>query len=478
MKKLVSIVLILTLGFSLVSCSSWDKVATGDATKNYAQRQIYWQIIEDAYVYTFPLVLMDATATAATNTELATDTKAPINQLIHSKKLADAESKQVVSPNVDTLYTQAFLDLSDDAMVYHKPAADRFLSVELLDYYTNCTAILGTGGDTQDARSYLITGPDWEGQVPEGMVQVPMPTNNAWIIVRTVVNDEADLETVYALQDEMKLVPLQAYKDNGFDYDAPRGSYHEENEYVPIEKVLQMSPQEFFGRANELMLKNPPADTDAYGTSSFELIGVGPGLSFDETGLGADAEETWGDTLGRLWNSELEKASKGYLRGTKTWSYYGEPIAEFGINYRFRALIAYGGLGANPVSVAVYPLAETDFSGMPLTGESAYRIHFEKDALPPTEEYGFWSLTAYGADNFLIDNEIDRYLINDRSDYVFNEDGSLDILVQSSAPEDESLMGNWLPVGEGEFHIHMRIYLPSASVLADEWQYPKLVKVA
>ena len=68
-------------------------------------------LLEQAYLYAFPLVIMDATRTASTNTRTATSNKAPINQFIHAEKLADATTRVVVTPNVDTIYTQAFLDV-------------------------------------------------------------------------------------------------------------------------------------------------------------------------------------------------------------------------------------------------------------------------------------------------------------------------------------------------------------------------------
>ena len=55
----------------------------------------------------------------------------------------------------------------------------------------------------------------------------------------------------------------------------------------------------------------------------------------------------------------------------------------------------------------------------------------------PVAEGGFWSVTAYrDADDLLIDNPIDRYCINDRSPFVKNADGSLDLYLQSDPPAD------------------------------------------
>ena len=62
-----------------------------------------WETVEDAYVYAFPLVIMDATKISATNTEEAFTEKAPVNQFIYSVALADAQFRTVVTPNVDPI---------------------------------------------------------------------------------------------------------------------------------------------------------------------------------------------------------------------------------------------------------------------------------------------------------------------------------------------------------------------------------------
>jgi hypothetical protein len=463
-KALSSAMILSTAVLLLSGCSSNENLPEAESDT--------WNIVRDAYVFTFPLVIMDATAQTSTNTVEATNKQAPVNQLIHSERLANAESKSVVTPNVDTLYSQAFFDLSGDAIVFRKPAADRFCSIEIMDAYTNCSALLGTGGDTQNERTYLLTGPAFDGETPAGMTRVALPTNSAWMIARTIVNDEADLPNVYALQDGMALVPLGAYLENGFDYTPPQGDYNEEDDYVPVEHVLGMTAEEYFNRANELLAQNPPAAADAPMMERLAQINVGPEHFFDPSLLGEDAEQKWKEMLGSLPDGLAEESAL-FKKEMGAWDFYGAPIAEFGTEYSYRALIALGGLGANPVSVAIYPKTDVDDSGQPLSAQNSYRIHFEKDALPPTMEYGFWSVTAYGEDNFLIDNSLNRYAINDRSAVAFNGDGSLDILARAEPPEDESMMDNWLPV-RGKFHLVLRIYLPAQRVIEGTWQAPSI----
>lgn len=103
-------------------------------------------LLEEAYLYAFPLVLVDATRKVSTNTRTATGTRAPINQFIHARKLADASTRTVVTPNVDTIYTQAWLDVSTEPQIYVVPEVDRFFNVQVLDAWTNTAAVLEKAG--------------------------------------------------------------------------------------------------------------------------------------------------------------------------------------------------------------------------------------------------------------------------------------------------------------------------------------------
>ena len=142
------------------------------------------------------------------------------------------------------------------------------------------------------------------------------------------------------------------------------------------------------------------------------------------------------------------------------WIYYGDPIGNFGTAYDYRTMVALMGLGANTTDIAIYPRTSTDSAGADLTGQKTYTLHF--DALPPTVGNGFWSVTAYGEDNFLIDNPISRYCVNDRSGLHRNADGSVDVTLSKDAPEDTT---NWLPVSDEKFHLFLRIYKPDWTAL-------------
>lgn len=441
MKRLVSLL--------LTVCMMLPLFPAGYAA---AGKSSTWELLEEAYLYAFPLVIMDATKTASTNTETAGNGHAPINQFSHSKKTVDASFHTVVSPNVDTLYTQAWLDVSEEPMIYVVPEADRFYNVQVLDAWTNTAAVL------EEPGTYAITLDSWQGELPEGVQRVNVPTPMVWTIARVVVSGEEDLPNVHALQDKMQLMPLSAY--GAENYTAPKGTYDPSNDFVPLKKVVAMTPKEFFDKANALMETNPPAAEDAALLERLVAIHVGPGEEFDESILGLGGGLRWKLMLLNL-RTKLKKQAQNYAQKLGQWTYYGDPIGNFGTAYDYRTMVAMMGLGANTTDIAIYPKTETDITGAALDGKKTYILHF--DELPSTVEDGFWSVTAYGEDDFLIDNPIDRYCLNDRSGLKQNLDGSVDIILSKDAPEDTT---NWLPVGEGKFHLFLRIYKPDWDALS------------
>ena len=447
MKRILT--LLLCMAMLLSGCA---EMADSQDAAPVGQKGDVWETIEEAYIYAFPLVLMDATRISATNTEEAVPGKAPVNQFMHGKALANAQFKNVVSPNVDTIYSQVWYDLSEEPMVYVLPETDRFCKVQVLDAWTNTVAVIDQAG------AYAITRSSWSGEVPDEVTRIDVPTDMAWSITRTVLSGEADLPNVYAIQEEMKLMPLSAYLSKE-TYQPPKGSYKEEDNFVPIDKILSMDPFTFFSKANALMENNPPSAADAEMLEKLAAVCVGPGMEFDASVLTGDIQANWQEMLRDL-RPKLAAEGMKFSNRLGQWSFFGAPIGDFGTEYTYRALVAIAGLGANTVEVALYPKTEKDADGNPLTGEKSYMLHFE--SYPQVLDGGFWSITAYGDDDFLIDNPMDRYCINDRSGLKVNGDGSVDVILSKDAPADTT---NWLPVGDGSFHLYMRIYTPDMNAI-------------
>ena len=336
--------------------------------------------LEEGLVFTLPLMVMDATMTKSTNTVKATDLQAPVNQLFHALALADASFTDVVTPNVDTIYSQAFLDLSLDSVVLTLPRTDRFCTVEVLDGWTNCIAVLDTAQLRNDSQQFLFTGPDFTGQAPQGMEEVKSPTPMVWVLIRTLCGDPNDMDQVGAIQAGMDACTLTRYQ-NGTQGIRPDGTFDPAKEFVPVRRVMGMSLEEYFTHANRLMAKNPPAPEDAPVLEKLAQIGVGPGLTFDPGLFGDQAEQLWMMVKAGLMDVDKSLArAASYLVQSGGWLYFGKPIAEFGTAYFYRAVIALVGFGANPVSIAVYPKTDLDARGGRLHGANRYVLHFDQPA--------------------------------------------------------------------------------------------------
>lgn len=260
-----------------------------------------WKKVYKAYIFSFPLLMMDATMRVSTNTAEPDDSgKAPANRWKHAKHLAAASFRQVVTPNVDTLYSQIFIDLSQDALVLRKPAVSRYVMFQIMNAWSDTVAILGTGGDTDDEQTYLLTGPNYSGEIPSGMTQIKIPTRIAWLIGRVICYDPDDIGNVYKIQEKMDVRPLAVWKSGG---ELPKGKYDPDNEGTPIRMVFSMGPAEYFGRFNELMIDNPPYAEDAPLLKEIAQIGVAPGLTFDPGCL-----ETTPQKNGSRWSVDWRRS--------------------------------------------------------------------------------------------------------------------------------------------------------------------------
>ena len=427
------------------------------------------ELLERAYVYTLPLMLVDATYLKMTNVEEPVGSQAPANRLMHARKLANSQTKDVVTPNVDTNYSQVMMDLTDDALVLRLPHTDRFCLAQILDAWSNCIATPVATDIKGEYGFYCFTGPNFKGTVPADMTQIACPTNHVWMLLRTVCMGEDDLTNVIAIQNEMRTYLLSEYLATGAEYTG-KGVVNPDYSFdAPVNYVMKMSMADYFARANELMLTNPPAAADAEWLADLKRINVGPGLTFDASIFGSKGPEMWANLVRNIIAITTPK-SQQFVKPNGSWQFYGEPIAEFGTEFYYRALIAVAALAANPVSVAVYPRANVDVNGQHLNGKHSYRLHIDPENWPDTNAYGFWSITLYGEDNFLYDNSLNRYNITDRDKWKLNDDGSLDIYISHEA--DTEHPDNWLPAPDDDFHLIFRIYNPVARIATNAWTMP------
>ena len=122
---------------------------------------------------------------------------------------ASGSNLMTTGVNRDTLYILGWLDLSKGSLVLHVPDfSGRYYSVQFTDPFDVDFAYVGTRTAGTQAGDYLITGPDWKGQVPSGLTQISSPNNSVLVLGRVLVYSDGDLSTAYDLSKQIQLTPL------------------------------------------------------------------------------------------------------------------------------------------------------------------------------------------------------------------------------------------------------------------------------
>jgi hypothetical protein len=428
----------------------------------------------EAYLYLYPLVTMELTRRQTTN--LAAGERpgfGPMGTFSHVREFPSAEFKAVVRPNFDTLYSSAWLDLTGEPMIVSvRDSHDRYYLLPMYDMWTDAFAVPGTRTTGTKAAEYLVVPPGWAGQVPDEMSVIQAPSAYVWIIGRTQTNGPADYAAVHQVQDGFAITPLsrrnqapapvQAHPDPSVDMHTP-----------PLEQVNAMSARDYFRLAAELLRLHPPHLSDWSTIARLGRIGLRPGEGFDYHALdpairaGLDKAPAAGLALLHQTLPRLAKVVNGWQMNTDTMGVYGN-------FYLKRAIVAMVGLGALPPEDAIYPLHVADADGQPLSGDHDYRLHFDRDELPPVG--AFWSVTMYDADGFQAANPLNRFAIGDRDQLRFNDDGSLDLYLQHDSPGPDR-EANWLPAPRGPLGVTMRLYAPAAQALDGRWNPPPITRV-
>ena len=430
-------------------------------------------IAVDAYIYFYPLILMDLTRKQSINVDMPEFGKGPMNMFVNVPAYPPADFKGVVRSNFDTLYSIAWLDLTKEPLVISAPdTSGRYYLLPMLDMWTDVFASPGWRTTGTAAADYLVTPPGWSGKVPDGFAHIPAPTPHVWIIGRTKTDGPADYDAVHKIQVGYKVTPLSLWGkpsqpvpvkfDPNVDMKTP-----------PMVQVNTMPADSYFAYAAELLKLHPAHITDPPILAQMQRIGIEPGSSFDISKLDAAVQK--GLQAAPAEAQQLMKWKVPTIaRVANYWSMNTDTMGVYGNYYLKRAIVAQLGLGANLPEDAIYPLNLADALGKPLNGASRYSIHFDKGATPPVD--AFWSITLYDADGFQVDNVLHRFAVSSWMPFAFNPDGSLDLFFQNDSPGKEK-ENNWLPAPKGPFNLTLRLYAPQSDALTGKWN-PAAVKQA
>lgn len=387
------------------------------------------------------------------NANSRSTTEAPTNTLLHAYELTTVSTQFVTTPNNDTLYSRAWIDLNGGPVTLDMPAAGaRYMSYAFMDMYGTNFAILGTRTTGGGPQRVTLVGPNHASSDP---LAIRSPTPWVWLLVRTLIDGEADRPAANALQNQVKLTA------------PPRPK-------APVYATRDAAWDKYFASVQALLIENPPPIEDLAFFQRIARLGLGPLGGFDASRFSAAEIAQIQSGIAKGKAAVIGRRSGSPRNG---WMYPRSNLGAFGQDYLFRAQVAVGGLAALTPVEAVYLRPVYTDGGFLWPSDKPWKLRFEKDNLPPVN--AFWSLTAYERTDsgafYFFDNPINRYAIGDRTPGLkYGADGSLEIYIQRTDPGGAK-SSNWLPAPPAKpLALNMRFYLPKTALLDGLYTMPAL----
>ncbi|MFK3665818.1 DUF1254 domain-containing protein [Ochrobactrum teleogrylli] len=399
---------------------------------------------------------------------------APLNKMAMLDDYIRPDQRWVACPNQDVAYGAGIAALDQTPVVVQVPDfGDRFWVYQIVDLRTDSFAELGAMYATSPGF-YLLAGPDWKGEIPEGITKVfRSKTDTAFVVPRVFMDDtDEDRDAIKPVIAGIDIYPLAEFDGKMKTHDWHKlptlGSPTDSDGTSETKWVF---PDKFFDEL-PLVLKDAPAmpGEEARYAQIFALLAAAktdPNLQKAIIDEAAKAEEqlidpllqfrNWGQPAGNHWTSTSNNAA-------------------FGADYFTRTAVAKSNILVNAPAETKYLYQDLDTTGQRLNGGNRYTVTFGKDETPPVD--GFWSLTLYDAQHFFVPNKLKRYSLGTKNKNLkFNPDGSLTFYIQAESPGSDK-EANWLPAQKAaDFTLYLRAYWPKTSIIDGSWRPPAVEKL-
>jgi len=342
--------------------------------------------------------------------------------------------------------------------------------------WTNAFAYVGGKATGYKGGKFVLTGPNWKGDIPSGFKVINCPT--PWILLQPRVhvykNGKLDIDSAKKVLNEIKTTALSTYlgktspETQKYNYIAPLPV----NPALPVSALEYKDPLLFWEILADAMNENPPPkeQLDAL-VPMFKPLGIELGKPWDRSKVRPivlEAMKKAAQDIGPM----LAILPLGTL---DSFAFLPPPtIGNFGTDYRTRAIVSRIGLTANTPFEAIYWYYSHDSKGQSLNGSKKYSMTFKKEI--PCIKPGFWSITMYNNENnYTIENPINRYMLgSDTPEIKKNSDGSFTFYIQQESPGADK-ESNWLPAPSGDFYLTGRSYAPEQefiNILTDQKSWP------
>ncbi len=371
----------------------------------------------------------------------------------HSPGLIDHTYRGVTTPNCDTLYSGAWLDLADGPILIDAPATDLpYWSIAVMDLNTDNIAIMGSS--YASSGSLLVCGPNYQGAIPDAMPYVRSASNVVWLLARYLIGSDELVAQAEAMRRGVRLLKL------------PRNANPSENAASPLRVALIPAVRKDAANFWQIIRNTLDEDSALHrgidAPTSVDWDAAWPAGVSDWSGLDAQLQQRFAEAFAQVVQ-RITANNSGNMQTHGQWRYPGADIGNFGLNAIYRAEVALWGLGAMPIDEVIYVSTFTDDKGALLQGTHTYRWRIAPQGIPAK---AFWSLTMYEVDPFggmyFTANPLKRYAVGDRTTgLIKNPDGSIDIWITHQPPPEPDRQANWLPAPVGSFRLMIRAYAPT-----------------
>jgi len=462
-KLFISTSTCLLISMGMCCLTSAPASATTAATSVKATPEEARTIAKDAFIYAYPMLYNYKTMYEQAIDPTAKAYVGGFGKFRNYSQPYGPENKEIVTPNNDTPYSWAWLDLRREPWVLTVPPVpeNRYFVFQWIDLFTYNFAYVGSRTTGNQGGHYLFAGPNWHGETPKGIDKVfRSETDFILTLGRTALNGPGDVSAMQAIQKQYRLTPLSSFEHAEAPPSVPKVAFPKWDE-------PKATSIDFISYVNFLLqYTQPPAPSEVELMERFSKIGIAPGRPFDASALPVDIRQAIeaGVADGKAALADAEKHT------TSSYDIFGSR-QEMNGDYMKRAVAAAMGIYGNTKEEAVYVGTRVNADREQLLGSQPYVIHFDKKDLPPAKF--FWSMTMYDLPGrHLVANSIHRYSIGDRTKGLkYGADGSLDIYVQHDSPGKEK-ESNWLPAPTGAYNVIARIYGPGQSVFDGTWKFP------
>ncbi len=458
----LSAIPLLIAGLLLTSCGSGSKKSD---INSLAPERVQ-ALTAQAYIFSYPLIMNYATMYKQAINPNAPEYVGGFGKFRHYG-FATSDNKDIVSPNNDTPYSWAWVDLRSEPWVLVMPQADanRYYTSQWDDLWAYVLDSPGSVIDGQEGGAYLVAPSDWKGEMPKGIKRVIRGESYfLGTLTRTGADGPEDLQNVQKIQAGYKLMPLHEY----LNQPAPKAA--KSIDWLPFVNGEEATIAAF-KYVNFALPLTIPNEIDKPALDSMAVLGIVPGAVWDTT--------KFSDATKAAIRAGIADAKKQLvaLQGKVTSGDLFNIRDVIKTNYLYRMMGVFEGIFGNYASQASYIAWHKDSNGNAInTANASYKVTFKKGQTPDNKY--FWSITMYNMPHrFLVANSLNRYSIGSRSKQLkTNADGSIDIYISKKSP-GKALESNWLPAPDGEPFIIMRVYGPGETVLNGTYKLPPMIKM-